>query len=32
MPAQDVADLGCGEGYLTLEAVGAAKRVVAVDR
>ena len=32
MPAVDVADLGCGEGYLTLEAARWAKRVVAVDR
>jgi ArsR family transcriptional regulator len=32
MPAVDVADLGCGEGYLTLEAARWARRVVAVDR
>ena len=32
MPAMDVADLGCGEGYLTLEAARWARRVVAVDR
>src|SRR4029079_19247271 len=27
-----IADLGCGEGYLTFEAARFAKRVVAVDR
>lgn len=32
MPPLDVADLGCGEGYLTIEAARWAKRVVAVDR
>src|SRR5262252_5318486 len=32
LPAVDVADLGCGEGYLTIEAARWAKRVVAVDR
>jgi SAM-dependent methyltransferase len=32
LPAVDVADLGCGEGYLTLEAARWAKHVVAVDR
>ena len=32
MPAVDVADLGCGEGYLTLEAARWARRVVAIDR
>jgi len=32
MPAVDVADLGCGEGYLTLEAARWARRVIAVDR
>jgi SAM-dependent methyltransferase len=32
LPAVDVADLGCGEGYLTVEAARWAKRVVAVDR
>ena len=32
LPPLDVADLGCGEGYLTLEAARWAKRVVAVDR
>src|SRR3954447_7776363 len=32
LPALDVADLGCGEGYLTIEAARFARRVVAVDR
>lgn len=32
MPAWEVADLGCGEGYLTVEAARWARRVVAVDR
>jgi SAM-dependent methyltransferase len=32
LPAWDVADLGCGEGYLTIEAAGWARRVVAIDR
>ena len=32
LPAWDVADLGCGEGYLTVEAAGWARRVVAIDR
>lgn len=32
LPAVDVADVGCGEGYLTLEAARWARRVVAVDR
>jgi SAM-dependent methyltransferase len=32
LPAWDVADLGCGEGYLTIEAAGWARRVIAVDR
>ena len=32
LPAWDVADLGCGEGYLTVEAARWARRVVAVDR
>jgi ArsR family transcriptional regulator len=32
LPAVDVADLGCGEGYLTIETARWAKRVIAVDR
>jgi ubiquinone/menaquinone biosynthesis C-methylase UbiE/DNA-binding transcriptional ArsR family regulator len=32
LPPLVVADLGCGEGYLTVEAARWAKRVVAVDR
>jgi ArsR family transcriptional regulator len=32
LPALDVADLGCGEGYLTIEAAAWARHVVAVDR
>lgn len=32
LPPIEVADLGCGEGYLTIEAARWAKRVVAVDR
>jgi ArsR family transcriptional regulator len=32
LPRVDVADLGCGEGYLTIEAAGWARRVMAVDR
>jgi SAM-dependent methyltransferase len=32
MPPLDVADLGCGEGYLTIEAARWASRVIAVDR
>lgn len=32
LPPMDVADLGCGEGYLTVEAARWARRVVAVDR
>jgi len=32
MPPLDVADLGCGEGYLTIETARWAKRVIAVDR
>jgi ArsR family transcriptional regulator len=32
MPRVKVADLGCGEGYLTIEAARWAERVVAVDR
>ena len=32
LPALDVADVGCGEGYLTLEAARWAHRVVGIDR
>jgi len=32
LPSLTVADLGCGEGYLTIEAARWASRVVAVDR
>ncbi len=32
LPPLEVADLGCGEGYLTIEAARWAKRVIAVDR
>jgi ArsR family transcriptional regulator len=32
LPRVDVADLGCGEGYLTIEAARWARRVVGVDR
>jgi ArsR family transcriptional regulator len=32
MPPLEVADLGCGEGYLTIETARWAKRVLAVDR
>jgi SAM-dependent methyltransferase len=32
LPPLDVADLGCGEGYLTIEAAAWARRVVAIDR
>lgn len=32
LPAMDVADLGCGEGYLTVETARWAHRVTAVDR
>ncbi len=32
MPQMKVADLGCGEGYLTMEAARWASRVIAVDR
>jgi ArsR family transcriptional regulator len=32
MPPLDVADLGCGDGYLTIEAARWANKVVAVDR
>lgn len=31
LPAVDVADLGCGEGYLTIEAALWAKKVYAID-
>jgi ArsR family transcriptional regulator len=32
LPASDVADLGCGEGYLTIEAARWARSVVGIDR
>jgi ArsR family transcriptional regulator len=32
LPPLDVADLGCGEGYLTIEAARWARRVIGVDR
>jgi ArsR family transcriptional regulator len=32
LPPLDVADIGCGEGYLTLEAAAWARTVVGVDR
>jgi SAM-dependent methyltransferase len=32
LPALDVADLGCGEGYLALEASRFARKVMAIDR
>jgi len=32
LPAVTVADLGCGEGYLTIEVARWARRVIAVDR
>ena len=32
MPRVVVADIGCGEGYLTVEAAGFAERVIAIDR
>jgi ArsR family transcriptional regulator len=32
LPAADVADLGCGEGYLTIEAAAWARQVYGVDR
>lgn len=32
LPPLDVADIGCGEGYLTLEAARWAKSVVGIDR
>jgi SAM-dependent methyltransferase len=32
LPELDIADLGCGDGYLAIEASRFAKRVIAVDR
>jgi SAM-dependent methyltransferase len=32
LPPVEVADLGCGEGYLTIEAARWARRVISVDR
>lgn len=32
LPAVDVADLGCGEGYLTIETARWARRVIAIDQ
>ena len=32
LPAADVADLGCGDGYLTIEAARWAKKVTGIDR
>lgn len=32
LPALDVADIGCGEGYLTIEAATWARHVVGIDR
>jgi SAM-dependent methyltransferase len=32
LPAMDVADLGCGEGYLTVEAARWARKVISVDQ
>jgi SAM-dependent methyltransferase len=32
LPPMDVADIGCGEGYLTLEAARWARNVIAIDR
>jgi SAM-dependent methyltransferase len=32
LPPLELADLGCGEGYLTIEAARFAKKVIAVDR
>jgi ArsR family transcriptional regulator len=32
LPELEIADLGCGEGYLTIEASRFARRVIAVDR
>ena len=32
LPSVDVADLGCGDGYLSIEAAAWARRVIAVDQ
>jgi SAM-dependent methyltransferase len=32
LPACDVADIGCGDGYLAIEAAGFARLVIAIDR
>ena len=32
LPACDVADIGCGDGYLAIEAAGFARQVIAIDR
>jgi ubiquinone/menaquinone biosynthesis C-methylase UbiE len=32
LPPVDVADIGCGEGYLTVEVARWARRVIAIDR
>jgi ArsR family transcriptional regulator len=32
LPPLEIADLGCGDGYLTIEAARFARRVIAVDR
>lgn len=32
LPPMEVADLGCGDGYLTIEAAKWAKKVIAIDR
>lgn len=32
LPPQDIVDLGCGEGYLTIEAARWARHVTAIDR
>ncbi len=32
LPEIEIADLGCGEGYLSIEAARFAKRVIAIDR
>ena len=32
LPELEIADLGCGEGYLTIEASRFARRVIAIDR